>query len=63
MAEEHVWQGGMRGKWGEVRAGVMATEADGTHPTGMHSCFFYGSTSIFNLQYFAFRFLNLYQLN
>ena len=28
----HVWQGGMH-------AGEMATEAGGTHPTGMHSCF------------------------
>ena len=66
MAEGHVWQGGMRGKWGgggEMRAGEMATKADGTHATGMNSSFFYGSTSIFNLQYFAFRFLNLYQLN
>ena len=28
---------GMRGMRG-VRAGEMATEAGGTHPTGMHSC-------------------------
>ena len=31
MAGGHAWQG--------VRmAGEMATAADGTHPTGMHSC-------------------------
>ena len=33
----HAWQGGMRGRgcaWQEE----MATAADGTHPTGMHSC-------------------------
>ena len=68
----HAWQRGMCGRGacvasgegrGEMRAGEMATKADGTHATGMNSSFFYGSTSIFNLQYFAFRFLNLYQLN
>ena len=31
--------GGVQGKGGGVRAGETATEADGTHPTGMHSCF------------------------
>ena len=31
--------GGMHG-WGEACvAGEMAIAADGTHPTGMHSCF------------------------
>ena len=38
----HVWQGGMHGRghvWqGGCMAGEMATAADGTHPTGMHSC-------------------------
>ena len=33
----HAWQGGMRGR-GVCMAGEMATAADGTHPTGMHSC-------------------------
>ena len=33
----HAWQGGMHGKGGGV-VGEMATAADGTHPTGMHSC-------------------------
>ena len=31
------WQGGATWKGG-VHAGEMATEAGGTHPTGMHSC-------------------------
>ena len=35
----HAWQGGVRGK-GTCVAGERATAADGTHPTGMHSCFF-----------------------
>ena len=40
----HAWQGGMHGRgcvwWGgSCVAGETATEADGTHPTGMHSCF------------------------
>ena len=26
---------------GDVRAGETATEAGGTHPTGMYSCFLY----------------------
>ena len=30
VAGEHAWQGSM--------AGEMAPAADGTHPTGMHSC-------------------------
>ena len=38
----HVWQGGMCGVGvhgrGGMRAGEMATEAGGTHPTGIHSC-------------------------
>ena len=32
-----VWQGGMCGQ-GVCMAGETATAADGTHPTGMHSC-------------------------
>ena len=52
MAGGHVWQGGMRGRRGvhgrgvgvaggyACMAGEMATAADGTHPTGMHSCSF-----------------------
>ena len=39
-----VWQGGMYGRGGvhgrgACMAGETATAADGTHPTGMHSCF------------------------
>ena len=46
----HVWQGrgvcmvggmcgrGVHGGGGGMRAGETATEAGGTHPTGMHSC-------------------------
>ena len=30
--------GGMCGGEGGARAGETATEAGGTHPTGMHSC-------------------------
>ena len=30
----HAWQG-------PCIAGQMATAADGTHPTGMHSCYYY----------------------
>ena len=33
------WGGGMHGE-GSVCAGQTATEAGGTHPTGMHSCSF-----------------------
>ena len=45
MAREHAWQGGMhgRGMHGRGCAYVVAetaTAVDGTHPTGMHSCFF-----------------------
>ena len=32
LGGEHAWQG-------ECVAGEMATAADGTHPTGMHSSF------------------------
>ena len=33
------WLGGIRGgKGGGVVAGETATAADGTHPTGIHSC-------------------------
>ena len=38
--------GGMRGRWG-VHAGETATEAGGTHPTGMHSCFTLCVTNFF----------------
>ena len=31
--------GGMRGR-GVYMAGEMVTAADGTHPTGMHSCYY-----------------------
>ena len=31
-------EGGMRGR-GACMAGEMATAADGTHPTGMRSCY------------------------
>ena len=34
---EGAWRGGMHGR-GTCVAGEMATAADGTHPTGMHSC-------------------------
>ena len=35
----HVWQGCVCIAGGGVcMAGEMATAADGTHPTGMHSC-------------------------
>ena len=37
MAGGHAWQGGMHGRVACV-AGETATAADGTHPTGMHSC-------------------------
>ena len=45
-----VWQGacmagGMHGK-GVCVAGEMATAADGTHLTGMHSCFKYLCTNM-----------------
>ena len=33
---KHVWWGGA---CRACRAGEMATAVDGTHPTGMHSCF------------------------
>ena len=40
MAEGHAWQGGH--VWqGACMTGEMTTAADGTHPTGMHSCFIY----------------------
>ena len=31
--------GGVHGGGGTCVAGETATEADGTHPTGMHSCY------------------------
>ena len=35
----HAWQGGVHGKGGGASVvGEKATAADGTHPTGMHSC-------------------------
>ena len=40
--ERHAWQGvcvaGGHARWGACVTGEMATEAGGTHPTGMHSC-------------------------
>ena len=39
----HSWQGG-------VHAGETATEAGGTHPTGMHSC----NYKVFNLLIYLF---------
>ena len=56
MAGGHAWQGDKHGRghawqgghvwWGLCMVGVgvageTATAADGTHPTGMHSCFKY----------------------
>ena len=38
MAGRHAWQG-VCVVGGSCVAGETATEADGTHPTGMHSCF------------------------
>ena len=35
--QAHVWMGDMHGG-GACLAGETATVADGTHPTGMHSC-------------------------
>ena len=35
---EHAWRRGVRGRGGACVAGETATVADGTHPTGMHSC-------------------------
>ena len=44
MAGRHVWQGvcmavGVCGGEGACVAGETATAVDGTHPTGMHSCY------------------------
>ena len=33
------WRGGGHAWQGACMAGEMATAADSTHPTGMHSCF------------------------
>ena len=33
----YAWQGGLHGRW-SCMAGETANAADGTHPTGMHSC-------------------------
>ena len=40
ISRGHTWQGGMHGReWqGACVAEETATAADGTHPTGMHSC-------------------------
>ena len=40
MAEGPAWQRDVHGRQGRAwqEAGEMATAADGTHPTGMHSC-------------------------
>ena len=37
-SREHSWPGGMCGR-GACVAGETATAVDGTHPTGMDSCF------------------------
>ena len=46
----HVWHGSMHGRgcvagehvwWGACVAGETATAVDGTHTTGMHSCFLF----------------------
>ena len=37
VVKGHVYRGGMHGR-GACVAGETATAADGTHPTGMHSC-------------------------
>ena len=36
MGQGHVWRG--HALWGTCVAGETATAAEGTHPTGMHSC-------------------------
>ena len=52
MAGGHAWQGAclargactagdVCGRGGACVAGETATAADGTHPTGMHSCLVY----------------------
>ena len=45
VARGHAWQGasiaGGHPWQGVCVAGEMATAAGGTHPTGMHSCFFH----------------------
>ena len=35
----HAWQEGGYAWQGRMHAEEMATEAGGTHPTGMHSCY------------------------
>ena len=47
-----VWQGGVHGRVGGQgcawqEAGETATAADGTHPTGMHSCLYQSLGVIF----------------
>ena len=44
MAGGHVWQGGHAWQ-GDMCAGQTATEAGGTHPTGMHSYWKYLCTA------------------
>ena len=39
VAGDHAWQGGNACPGVFYTAGEMATAADGTHPTGMHSCY------------------------
>ena len=53
VAWGHVWQGGVRGRVGGQgcawqEAGETATAADGTHPTGMHSCLYQSLGVIFS---------------
>ena len=48
-----VWQGGVHGRVGGQgcawqEAGETATAADGTHPTGMHSCLYQSLGVIFS---------------
>ena len=48
-----VWQGGVHGRGGGQgcawqEAGETATAADGTHPTGMHSCLYQSLGVIFS---------------
>ena len=53
----HDWGGGMCGGGGgacvggDMYGGKTVTEAGGTHPTGMHSCFFVSSCETIEDQY------------
>ena len=54
--------GGMRGGGGACVAGEMATAADGTHPTEMHSCFSFVPYLISGIFLFHCVSLNFYSL-